>query len=119
MDFNRYCKHCGNKVKEITSEDAILAHIQGRLFKCECIDRPLSHKEVIAGYTRDARVNQLKAMHQLMLEANDENIYMTWIYRIPDCPSEEDFIDIATDDEEYNACFDLFVKLIVKEGNRY
>lgn len=119
MDFNRYCKHCGNEVKEITSEDATLAYIQGRLFKCECIDRPLSYKEVIAGHTRDARVNQLKAMHQLMLEANDESIYMTWIYRMPDCPSEEDFIDIATDDEQYNGCFDLFVKLIAKKGNRY
>jgi hypothetical protein len=119
MDFNRYCKHCGNEVKEITSEDATLAYIQGRLFKCECIDRPLSHKEVIAGYTRDARIKQLKAMHELMCLANDEGIYMSWIYLMPDCPSEEDFESIAIDDEQYCECCDLFIKLIAKPGNRY
>lgn len=119
MDFNRYCRHCGQEVKEITSEDVTLAYIQGRLFRCECIDRPLSYKEVIAGYTRDARITQLKAMHTLMQEANDENIYMSWIYTMPDCPSEEDFIDIAMNDASYNECFDKFVKLIAKDGNRY
>lgn len=119
MNFNRYCRHCGHEVKEITSEDATLAYIQGRLFRCECMDRSLSYKEVIAGYTRDSRVAQLKAMHQLMLEANDESIYMTWICHVPDCPDEEDFEYIAMDDEEYNECFDLFVKLIAKNGNRY
>jgi hypothetical protein len=119
MDFNRYCKYCGNKVKEITSEDAILSHIQGRLFKCECVDRHLGYKEVIAGHTKDSRINQLNAMHKLMCEANDEGIYMSWIRLMPDCPSEEDFIDIAINDEQYNECFDLFVKLIAMEGNRY
>lgn len=112
MDFNNYCKHCGRKVKEIMVDGP-------RIFDCECQKEPLNRDEVIPGFTRDARINQLKAMHQLMLEANNENIYMTWIYRMPDCPSEEDFIDIALDDDQYNGCFDLFVKLIAKEGNRY
>ena len=88
-------------------------------YECECSVILLNYDEVIPGYTRDARVNQLKAMHDLMVEANDEGIYMTWIYRMTDCPSEEDFIDIAMDDEQYNGCFDLFVKLIAKKGNRY
>lgn len=70
-------------------------------------------------YTKEARVVQLKAMHELMINANDENIYMTWIYRMPDEPTEEDFEWIAEDDEEYKHCFDLFVKLIAKEGNRW
>lgn len=70
-------------------------------------------------FTEKARIKQLKAMHELMLNANDEEIYMTWIYRMPDCPTEEDFEDIAEDDEEYNACFNLFLKLIAKEGNRW
>ena len=113
MDFNRYCKCCGREVEEIDPVDG------QRAFKCECTDKPLNYKEVIPGFTRDARITQLKAMHQLMLEANDEGIYMTWIYRMPDCPTEEDFVDIALDDEQYNGCFDLFVKLIAKEGNRY
>jgi hypothetical protein len=113
MDFNRYCKHCGSEVEEVDPVDG------QRAFRCECTDKPLNYKEVIPGFVRYARITQLKAMHQLMLEANDEDIYMTWIYRMPDCPTEEDFIDIALDDEQYNGCFDLFVKLIARDGNRY
>lgn len=113
MDFDRYCKHCGRKTEEIDSIDG------KRAFKCECTDKPLKYNEVIPGFTRDARVTQLKAMHTLMSEANDENIYMSWIYTVPDAPSEEDFIDIAMDDKQYNECFDKFVRLIAKNGNRY
>ena len=111
MDFNRYCKHCGEAVYP---EENI-----GRIIHCYNCDRPLEPKDIIAGHTRDARINQLKAMHNLMCEANDEGIYMIWIYRMPDCPTEEDFVDIAMDDEQYNECFDLFVKLIARKGNRY
>ena len=113
MNFNYYCKHCGREVEEVKQVCKL------RMYKCECKDKMLYHDEVIPGFTRDARITQLKAMHQLMLEANDENIYMTWIYLMPDCPSKEDFESIAIDDEQYNECFDLFVKLIVKDGNRY
>lgn len=113
MDFNRYCKNCGRKVEEIDPVDG------NRAFKCECTDGFLNYKEVIPGFTKDARITQLKAMHTLMLEANDESIYMSWIYLMPDCPSEEDFESIALDDEQYNECFDKFVRLIAKDGNRY
>lgn len=70
-------------------------------------------------FTKEARINQLNLMHRLMIEANDENIYMTWILLMPDEPTDEDIEDIAMDDETYNECFDLFVKLIAKKGNRY
>ena len=113
MNFNRYCKICGSKVMEIEPIK------EERVYKCECREEPFKWDEVIPGFTRDARIAQLKAMHELMTEANDENIYMTWIYLMPDCPSEEDFESIAIDDEQYNECFDLFVKLIAKNGNRY
>lgn len=73
----------------------------------------------VKNFVKHARVAQLKAMHELMINANDEGIYMTWIYRMPDEPMEEDFEYIAESDDEYNACFDLFVKLIAKEGNRW
>lgn len=110
MNFNRYCKECGTKVEfQYESETAY----------CMICNKDIERKDTITGYRRDARASQLKAMHELMSTANDEEIYMIWIYRMPDQPSEEDFIDIAMDDEEYNACFDLFVKLIAKDGNRY
>lgn len=110
MDFNKYCKKCGNHVDFKYGEMTTY---------CTGCDKEIKRKDTISGHTKDARVAQLKAMHQLMLQANDESIYMTWIYLMPDCPSEEDFVDIALDDEQYNECFDLFVKLIAKEGNRY
>ena len=70
-------------------------------------------------FTKEARINQLNLMHRLMIEANDENIYMTWILLMPDEPTDEGIEDIAMDDEAYNECFDLFVELIAKKGNRY
>lgn len=110
MDFNKYCKECGHHIEFKYGE--MIAY-------CPVCDKKITRKDAIDGYTRDARINQLKAMHKLMCNANDENIYMTWIYFMPDCPSEEDFADIAISDEQYNECFDLFVKLIAKKGNRY
>lgn len=70
-------------------------------------------------FTRESRIKQLKAMHELMKLANDEEIYMTWIYTMPDEPSEYDFADIAEDTEMYNECFDAFVRLIKHSGCRY
>lgn len=110
MNFTRYCKECGNEVEFKRNPNTTY---------CDHCKKEITRKETIAGYTRDARVSQLKAMHNLMLEANDERIYMTWIYMMPDCPIEEDFIDIALNDKHYNQCFDLFVKLIANKGCRY
>ncbi len=60
------------------------------------------------------RIRKLKAMHELVLNIDDENYYMTWIYTIPDEPTEEDFIDIAEDVEMYNEIEELFKRLITK-----
>ena len=111
MDTNRYCKNCGSKVEFEYGE---------ALANCNLCNKSISRAETIRGFTRDARINQLKAMHSMMCEANDENIYMSWIsVGVPDCPSDEDFEFIAMSDEQYNECFDVFVKLIAKSGNRY
>ena len=110
MNSNHYCKKCGHHVEFQYGEETGY---------CPICDKEITRKEAIRGFTRDARIRQLKAMHELMTEANDENIYITWIYIVPDCPSEEDFESIAIDDDQYNECFDLFVRLIAKNGNRY
>lgn len=70
-------------------------------------------------WTLRARIAQLKAMHELMLNANNEEIYMRWILLMPDEPTEDDFVNIAEDTEEYNEFFDFFVKLIADKGNRW
>ena len=108
--MNAYCKKCG---EELNFEYGVTQ------VYCLGCDTSVQRVNTIAYHTRNARINQLKAMHTLMQYANDESIYMTWIYLMPDCPSEEDFESIAMDDEQYNECFDLFVKLIKKDGNRY
>lgn len=60
------------------------------------------------------RIEQLKAMHNFMLTANYEPIYYEWIMVVPDNPSEEDFFDIAEDDELYKESCELFAELIQK-----
>ena len=110
MNMARYCKKCGHHIEFQYGEVKEY---------CPICDKELERQDTIAGYTLDARMSQLKAMHDLMCEANDEYIYMTWINLMPDCPSMEDIKYIAIKDKSYNECFDLFVKLIAKSGNRY
>jgi predicted RNA-binding Zn-ribbon protein involved in translation (DUF1610 family) len=105
-----YCKKCGS---ELNFEYGVTQTY------CPGCKTSVQRVNTIADHTRNSRIRQLMAMHDLMCEANDEGIYMTWIYLMPDEPSEEDFEYIAIDDEQYNECFDLFVKLIAKNGNRY
>lgn len=60
------------------------------------------------------RIRKLKAMHEMILNIDDENYYMTWIYTVPDEPSDNDFEDIAENIEMYNEVEALFKRLIVK-----
>lgn len=106
----RYCKECGHHLNFEYGEN------KGY---CPICDKEVTYKDTIAQHTLDARMTQLKAMHDLMCEANDEYIYLAWINVMPDAPSDEDIKDIALSDSLYNECFDLFVKLIAKNGNRY
>ena len=110
MNLNRYCKECGTKVE--------LDYEKGTAY-CMICNKDIERKDTIAGYTRDARVSQLKAMHELMLNCNDENLYMSWICTMPDEPSEMDFQEIAIDDNSYNECWDKFLKLVPKNGMRW
>lgn len=104
------CKNCTHPV-EINHET--------NTAYCENCNKELTPTETISSWKLDARVDQLRAMHTLMCHANDEGIYMSWIYTMPDGATEEDFRDIALDDDMYNECFDEFIKLIKKEGNRW
>lgn len=74
---------------------------------------------MISKYTIEGRMEQIKLMHELMLSANDENIYMTWIFVMPDEPDEDDFAWFAEDDERYEELCDLFKRLVVKDGLYY
>lgn len=67
------------------------------------------------------RLNAIIAMHIMVINMNDEGAYMTWIYLVPDEPSEWDFIDFAMDDDgtESNDLFDEAVDLFKRLWNRY
>ena len=103
------CRECTNKI-EFKGGDVVY---------CPNCNKELTPKETISSWTLNARMDQLRAMHTLMQNANDEGIYMSWIYTMPDGATEEDFKDIALDDDMYNECFDTFIRLIKKEGNRW
>lgn len=107
----RYCKACGHHISFGNGE---------KMSYCPICDREVEYsKDTIGTHSLRSRISQLKAMHQLICEANDEDIYFSWIATFPDEPSDEDFYDVAMDDEAYNECFDEFVKLVADEGNRY
>lgn len=64
------------------------------------------------------RADQLEAMHEVIRNANDEDIYMSWILTVPDEPTREDFESLAGNDTEYNHVIDRFIKLVSRDGYR-
>ena len=79
-------------------------------------------KEMVAKMSRNEkdRLKAIIAMNTMVINMNDEGAYMSWIYLVPDCASEWDFIDFAVNDKgtEENQLFDeavmLFKRLWVK-----
>ena len=86
---------------------------------CKSCNKKLTSKETISSWKLEARVDQLRAMHTLMQNANDEGIYMSWIYTMPDGATEEDFKDIALDDDMYEECWSAFLRLVKEEGMKW
>ena len=105
------CRHCGTKVKFELGFSTV--------FCAGCEKTIIKPTDTIPTYIFNARVAQLKAMHELISNANDEGIYMIWIYLMPDGATEEDFKDIALDDDLYNECWDLFAELVKRKGNKW
>ena len=85
------------------------------LLELEALNEIFNLQEVKKmNYVTKYRIRKLKAMHEMVLNIDDENYYMTWIYTVPDEPSDNDFEDIAENIEMYNEVETLFKKLIVK-----
>lgn len=63
--------------------------------------------------TLEQRIKDLKAMHNTMMNINDEEYYCTWIVLgVPDGAREEDFKEFAEDDEIYYGIESEFAKLM-------
>jgi len=60
------------------------------------------------------RVEMLKQMNKYVLEhIYDETVHMMWLMvAIPDAPTEDDFLDIAEDDEEWADICEYFGKTL-------
>lgn len=63
-----------------------------------------------------ARFEILKMMHELVINMNNENAYMSWIYLVPDEATEEDFMDIAEDESDFDEVCHMFNVLVRKYG---
>ena len=60
------------------------------------------------------RVDTLKGMNKYVLEKiNDEELIFHWLEQgIPDCPSDDDFLFIAEDDEEWERVCSVFAWVV-------
>ena len=110
MNSAHYCKICGHNINFSYGEETSY---------CPICNKEITRKDAVRGWTRDARAAQLKAMHELISNCNDEMIYGSWIYTMPDGATDEDFNDIALNEELYNECFDKFLRLVKKDGMRW
>ena len=63
----------------------------------------------------ESDVTELKLMHEIMQSMNNEDAYYSWIMTgVPDGATEEDFIDIASDPDEFADCKNLFDSLFTE-----
>lgn len=58
----------------------------------------------------------VKAMHTVIQAMNNEEAYCSWIYTVPDMPSEDDFIDIASNTDDMDDVCGVFTALIKHYG---
>ena len=68
---------------------------------------------------KQSRVDDLKAMDRLMRSMNNEEAFMNWIVIFPDGATEEDYADIAEDEEQFEECvleFLSVMKRYMKDG---
>lgn len=55
------------------------------------------------------RISVLKSMHNIMIHMNNEDAYWRWVtLGVPDEPSEDDYIFIASNDESFKECVEHF-----------
>lgn len=59
----------------------------------------------------------LKKMdHWLRDNINDEDIFMNWLYFMPDEATENDYESIAESDEDFNECTRVFALITVLDN---
>lgn len=70
--------------------------------------------------TISSRAEQLKLMDLFVHTFNDEDLVEPWLMNgIPDGSDESDYRMLAEDAADYNDIFNLFVRLVQRNGTRY
>ena len=74
--------------------------------------------QTVAEQIMERRVQNVRNMHELVMNLNNEEAYSWWIQvGVPDCPNDpEDFEWFAEDDEEYDELVDLFLRILKEYG---
>jgi hypothetical protein len=63
------------------------------------------------------RVALLKKMDRWLRDnINDEEIFMNWLYLMPDEATEDDYESIAENDEDFNECTRIFALITVLDS---
>lgn len=63
------------------------------------------------------RVALLKKMDRWLRDnINDEEIFMNWLYLMPDEATEDDYESIAENDEDFNECTRMFALIAVLDS---
>jgi len=62
------------------------------------------------------RTKIITAMHTIITSMNDERAYMSWIYYVPDEATNDDFEEIAQDNELYDEVCAKFTRLVKGYG---
>ena len=68
---------------------------------------------------KQSRIDDLKAMDRLMRSMNNEEAFMCWICIFPDGAIEDDYADIAEDEEQFEECVLEFLSVMrryMKDG---
>lgn len=68
----------------------------------------------------ELRITQLKAMDDFMHSLNNEELIDDWLTNgVPDDASEDDFLEIARDDELYYSCVKIFKRTVIDDECYY
>lgn len=60
------------------------------------------------------RFEIIKSMNTLIQSLNNEDAYYEWIIVVPDEANDDDFMDIASDEELFRECVKLYKRLYEK-----
>lgn len=71
----------------------------------------MTREELRATRKKSDRLAYVKLMHETMMCMNNEMAYMSWIYTMPDEPSDDDFEDFAGDKEDYKELVETFLRI--------